>query len=146
MKLFLGEALLPCIPVALIYELGATITIELYDIGLGRKDPSPVLGQGSGAVNDKGRRYLDRLDLSPCQVEEFCSDSDEGMRECYFAGEVGNEGNNVFVSAVQWPEAMRGEEREWELIFGGRMKGEVEVVVRGMKRWVSGGDKDIWTQ
>ena len=81
MELFLGKALLPSIPVALIHELGATITIELYDIGLGREDPSPVLGQGSGAVDDKGWRYLYWLDLSPCQVEEFCSNSDEGMRE-----------------------------------------------------------------
>ena len=59
---------------------------------------------------------------------------------------MGDGGNNVFVSAVQWPETMRGEERERQLIFSGRVKGEIEVVIGGMKRWVSGGDKDIWTQ
>jgi len=26
------------------------------------------------------------------------------------------------------------------------MKGEVEMVVRGMEGWVSGGNKDIWSQ
>ena len=76
------------------------MAIELDDIGLGWEDSSPVLGQGSGAVDDKGWRYLNRLDLSTCQVEEFCSDSDEGMREGYCAGEVGDRRNDVFVSAV----------------------------------------------
>jgi len=100
MKFFLGEALLPSVPVAFINELRATITIELDDIGLGWEDSSPVLGQGSGAVEDKGGRYLNRLDLSTCQVEEFCSDSNKGMRERYCTGKVGDVGDDVFVPAV----------------------------------------------
>ena len=41
---------------------------------------------------------------------------------------------------------MRGEERVGQLILGGRMKGEVEVVVRGVEGRVSGGNKDIRSQ
>jgi len=41
---------------------------------------------------------------------------------------------------------VRGEERVGQLILGGRMKGEVEVVVRGVEGRVSGGNKDIRSQ
>ena len=77
----MGKTFLPSIPIALVNELRTTIAIELDDIGLGRENTSPVLGQSSGAVYDKGRGYLNRLDLSACQVEEFCSDGDEGVGE-----------------------------------------------------------------
>jgi len=41
---------------------------------------------------------------------------------------------------------MRGEEREGELVLGGMMKRKVEMVIRGMEGWVSGGNQDIWSQ
>jgi len=63
-KLFLGETGFPSVPVAFVNELGATIAIEFDDIGLGWEDSGLVLGQSSGAVNDKSGRYLNRLDLS----------------------------------------------------------------------------------
>ena len=68
MKFLLGKTVLPSIPVAFVDELRAAITIEFNDISLGREDPSPVLGQGRGAVDDKAWRYLNGLDLSTCQV------------------------------------------------------------------------------
>lgn len=37
----------------------ATITIEVYDMSLGREDFDPVLGQGGDAVDDKNWGYLD---------------------------------------------------------------------------------------
>lgn len=100
MKFLLGKTLLPSVPVAFIDELGAAITVKLDDIGLGWEDSSPVLGQGSGAVSDKSRRYLNWLDLSTCQVEEFCSNSNEGMGERYCTSEVGKRRNDVFGPAV----------------------------------------------
>lgn len=100
MKFFLGKALLPSVPVAFVNELRATIAIELDDIGLGWEDSGPVLGQSSGTVDDESGRYLDRLDLSTCQVEEFCSNGNERMGEGYCTGKVGNMRNNVAVFAV----------------------------------------------
>ena len=41
---------------------------------------------------------------------------------------------------------MRGEKREGQLILGSGVKGEVEVVVGGVERRVSGGNKDIGSQ
>jgi len=41
---------------------------------------------------------------------------------------------------------MRGEEREGELILRGMMKRKVEMVVGGVKRWVSSGNQDIRSQ
>jgi len=99
-EFMLGKTLLPSVPVAFVHELGAAIAIELHDIGLGREDPGPVLCEGGGPVDDKGWGYLDWLDLSACQVEEFCGDSNEGMREGYCVSKVGNMRNNVFLSAV----------------------------------------------
>jgi len=41
---------------------------------------------------------------------------------------------------------VRGEERVGQLILSGMMKGEVEVVVRGMEGRVSGGNEDERSQ
>jgi hypothetical protein len=41
---------------------------------------------------------------------------------------------------------MRSEEREWELILGGVMKREIKMIVGGVERRVSGGNKDIGSQ
>ena len=79
MKFFLGELLFPIVPVAFVDELRAAITVELEDISLRRENPGPILGQSSGAVDDKGWRYLYWLRLSTSQVEELCSNSNEGM-------------------------------------------------------------------
>ena len=79
MECFLGKTLLPSIPVAFVNKLRTVITIEFDDIFLSWEDSSPILSECSDAVDDKGWRYLDRLDLPTCQVEEFCSNSTEGM-------------------------------------------------------------------
>jgi hypothetical protein len=41
---------------------------------------------------------------------------------------------------------MRGEERKGQLILGCGIEREIEMIVRGMEGWVSGGNEDIWSE